>query len=116
MSSGAVTAGWTSGKADEHVEAEVFVAEVLEVLALDDLDASVSLREGVAFLRHPRSGDENALGGPLVGHNAGQFSNGVDADCSGVALGLHDSVAAHDRIWVGHNPIDAVVLRCLSDP
>src|ERR1700758_5216441 len=59
------------GEADENVEVEVLLAQVLEVVAFHDLDAAVAGGEGVAVLGDPRGGDDDALGGVDVFHGAG---------------------------------------------
>jgi hypothetical protein len=66
-----VAARWASGKADENVEPEVLVAEELQVLRLDDLDAAIALGESVALLRNPRRGDEDPFRCSLVCHDTG---------------------------------------------
>src|SRR5580692_5050521 len=44
--------GWL-GKADQDIQAQVFLAEVLDVLALHDFDAAVTGRESVAVFGDP---------------------------------------------------------------
>jgi hypothetical protein len=41
------------GQADEDVEPEVFFAEILDLFAFHDLDAAVTIGEGVAVLGDP---------------------------------------------------------------
>jgi hypothetical protein len=62
----------------------VFLAEVFDVLALHDFDAAVTCSESVAVLGDPGRGDEYALGGVLVFHDAGQRANGLDVDGAAV--------------------------------
>src|SRR6202044_2145368 len=104
------------GKADENVLAEMFFAEVLDLLAFDDLDAAVAGREGVTVLADPGGGHHDALGRVLVFHHPGKGADGLDADRAAVSLGLDDAQAAENRILVGRHRIDAVVLRRLGSP
>jgi hypothetical protein len=53
--------GWL-GQADQDIQAQVFLAEVLDLLALHDFDAAVTGRESVAVFGDPGRGDEYALG------------------------------------------------------
>jgi hypothetical protein len=69
---------WRLGQADEDVEAEVFFAQVFEVVAFRDLDAAVAGGEGVAVLGDPGGSDDDALG-VLVFHGAGQCADYSDS-------------------------------------
>jgi hypothetical protein len=103
-------------KADQDIQAQVFLAEVLDVLAFHDFDAAVAGREGVTVFGDPGGGDEYALGGVLVFHDPGQCADGLDADGVAVALGLDDAHAAEDGVVVDRDGVDAVVLDCLRVP
>src|SRR5579864_8710306 len=81
------------GKADQDIQAEVLLAQVLNVLAFHDFDAPVPGRESVPVLGHPGRCDEYALSSVLIFHDAGQGADGLDADGAAVALGLDDAHA-----------------------
>ena len=60
------------GKAYQDIQAQVFLAEVLDVLAFDDFDAVVAGREGVTVLGYPgRSHTPPNTRSELEGNRAG---------------------------------------------
>src|ERR1700677_2268471 len=66
---------------DAHVQSEMLLEHRLQLLALDDLDPSVTHHEVVAGLTGPRGRDQDALRGSLVLHHAGKGAQGLRADC-----------------------------------
>jgi hypothetical protein len=99
------------GSLGQHVEAEVFPQQGFEVAAFDDLDAAaVAGGEVAAGLAHPGCGDQDALGGVLVFHHAGQRVHGLQPDDLAVPLGLDDAQPADDRVLVDRDPVDALVV------
>ena len=66
------------------------------MVAFHDLDAAVAGGKGVAILGDPGRSDDDAFGGVLVFHGAGQCANHIDADRVARAFGLDDTQPAED--------------------